>query len=207
MWLHSYFLAGLVQLEKEGVITLGVMGGHDLRRCMDMQMNPYPLFTLKCSEVDSNKSRVICFDPKDQSDAWQTKALEECDVYFKRSTHRPDTERLTRPRQSKVRPINPMFATWCSGAGSWNARLYAALVMRAGRQIVARQQSRQALSSMLNNIRSFAFLSTLDNYEDSPAGSKREQVLFQTRLWDPSEEKGEWVEDCNLNSSSTVRPH
>jgi hypothetical protein len=205
MWLHSYFLTGLVQLEKEGVITLGVMGGRDLRRCMDMQMNPYPLFTLKCSEVDSNKSRVICFDPKDQSNAWQTKALEECDVYFKRSTHRPDTERLTKPQQSKVRPINPMFATWCSGAGIWNVRLYAALVMRAGRQIAARQPSRQALISMLNNIRAFAFLSTLDNYEDSPASSKREQVLFQTRLWDPSEEKGEWVEDCNLHRVEMVR--
>jgi hypothetical protein len=53
--------------------------------------------------------------------------------------------------------------------------------MRAGRQIAARQPSRQALISMLNNIRAFAFLSTLDNYEDSPASSKREQVLFQTR--------------------------
>jgi hypothetical protein len=205
MWLHSYFLTGLVQLALEGTITLQVMRGRDLRRCSTMQNSGYPLLMLKCSEANRNNSRVICFDPRDQSDAWQAKALGECDIYFKRSTHRQDTERLTESQQFKVRSINPMFATWCSGAGSWNVRLSAALVAMAGRRIAARMPTREAVSSMLENFRAFAFLSTLDNYEDNPATSKRKQVLFQTRLWDPSEEKGDWVEACNSHRVEMVR--
>jgi hypothetical protein len=205
IWLHSYFLTGLVQLAKEGSITLRVMSGHDLRRCLTMQNSGYRLLTLKCTETESNNSRLICFDPKDQSDAWQTKALEECDIYYKRSTYRPDTERLTKSQQFKVRPINPMFATWCSGAGIWNMRLYAAFVMRAVRQIIARQSPRETVNFMLGNFRVFAFLSTLDHYEDTPAGNKRKQVLFQTRLWDPSEEEGDWVEKCNRERVEMVR--
>jgi hypothetical protein len=205
MWLHSYFLAGLVQLEKEGAIALRVMRGHDLRRCLTMLDSGYPLLTLKCTDAHRNNSRVICIDPKDQSDVWQMKALGECDVYYKRSTYRPDTERLTESQQSKVCRINPMFATWCLGAGSWNVRLCASLAMRAGRQIARGHSPREAGSSMLGNLRAFSFLSTLDNYEDTPASSKRKQVLFQTRLWDPSEEIGDWVEECNRHRMEMVR--
>ena len=205
MWTDSYYLTGLVQLAKERAITLRVMSGHDLRNCLTMQEGSYQVLILKCADAHRNNSRVICFDSRDQSDAWQKKALLGCDFYFKRSTYLPDTEQLAKPQQSKVRPMNPMFATWCSGAGGWNARLVGALVSRAGRQVAARQSSRQAVSSLLGNLRIFAYLSTLDNYQDTPAGNKRKQVLFQTRLWDPSEEKGDWVEDCNRHRVEMVR--
>jgi hypothetical protein len=205
IWLHSYFITGLVQLAKEGTIALQMMSGHGLRRNLKTQNSGYPLLTLQCTEAHRNNSRVICFDPRDQSDAWQTQALEECDVYYKRSTHRPDTERLTELQQFKVRPINPMFATWCSGAVSWKVRLSAELVMRAGHRIAARLSPREAVSSVLDNFRIFSFLSTLDNYQDTPTSSKRKQVLFQTRLWDPSEEEGDWVEECNVHRVEMVR--
>ena len=205
MWLHSYFITGLVQLAKEGAITLRVMRGHDLRRCLTMQNSGYPLLTLKCTEMNRNNSRLICFDPRDQSDTWQTKALGECDIYYKRSTYQPDTERLIKSQQCKVRPINPMFATWCSDAGSWNVRLFAASVMRVGHQIAAGLSPREAVHSMLGGFRVFEFLSTLDKYEDTPASNKRKQVLFQTRLWDPSSEEGDWIEECNRHRVEMVR--
>lgn len=204
IWLHSYFITGLVQLAKEGTIALRVMGGNDRRRCLTMNRG-YPLLTIKSTDAHRNNSRVICFDPKDQSNAWQTQALGECDVYYKRSTHRPDTELLTRPQQSKVHPINPMFATWCSGAGSWNVRLSAALAMMAGHDFAAHLSLRKAVRSMATQFRIFAFLSTLDDSEDTPAGNKRKQVLFQTRLWDPSKEEGDWAEECNRHRVEMVR--
>jgi hypothetical protein len=58
---------------------------------------------------------------------------------------------------------------------------------------------------MLGNIRVFAYLPTLDNYEETPANNKRKQVLFQTRLWDPSEEEGDWVEECNRHRVEMIR--
>ena len=81
MWLDGYFLTRLVQLAKEGAITLRVMGGHDLSRCLAMQDSLYALLTLKCTDTYTNDSRIVCFDRRDQSDAWQTKALGECDIY------------------------------------------------------------------------------------------------------------------------------
>jgi hypothetical protein len=205
IWLHSYFIAGMVQLANEGAITLRVMGGQDRRRCLAWQKKEFPLLTIKCTDVRRNHSRIICFDPKDQSNAWQTQALEGCDVYYKRSTHRPDTECLTQSQQSKVHSINPMFATWCSGAGTWNARLSAAMVAMAGHEIGTGMPPRKSVNTMLRQLRIFAFLSTLDEYEDTPADNKRKQVLFQTRLWDPAEEEGDWVEECNLHRVEMVR--
>lgn len=205
IWLHSYFITGLVQLAKEGTITLRVMSGQDLRQCSGTQNSEYPLLTIRSTEAHRDNSRVICFDPKDQSDAWQTQALEVCDIYYKRSTLGRDTERLARSQQFKVRPINPIFATWCSGAGNWNVRLSAAMVSTAGHRIAARMPPRQAVDSLLRDLRIFAFLSTLNNYEDTPASSKRKQVLFQTRLWDPSEEEGDWIEECNRHRVEMVR--
>ena len=87
IWQHSYFLSGLVQLAKEGTIALRVMSGDNLRRCSTMRNSLYPLLTFKCAEAYRSNSQVICFDPKDQSDAWQTNAHGECDVYYKRSIY------------------------------------------------------------------------------------------------------------------------
>ncbi len=205
IWMHSYFLTGLVQLAKEGMITLRTMSGRDLSRCLSMQRGGYSLLTLKCTEATRNNSRFICFDTEDHSDVWQTKALEECDVYFKRSTYLPDIERLAKSQQFKIRPINPMFATWSSGAGGWNLRLPGAFFMEGVRRIAAHQSPKEAVSYVKGSLRVFAFLSTLDNYEDAPASAKERRVLFQTRIWDPSQEEGDWVEECNRHRVEMVR--
>jgi hypothetical protein len=63
--MHSYFLTGLVQLAKEGMITLRTMSGRDLSRCLSMQRGGYSLLTLKCTEATRNNSRFICFDTED----------------------------------------------------------------------------------------------------------------------------------------------
>lgn len=205
LWLHSYFIAGLVQLAEVQSITLRAMSGQDRRKCLTVHDSSYPLLTLKCTDTSRDHSRLICFDPRDQSNVWHTAALEKYDIYYKRSIYQPDTERLIRSQQVKVRPINPMFATWCSGTMAWNAKLIVASFVKAGHHIFTGNSSRKTISSILDDLRTFAFLSTLNNYEDNPVGCKQKQVLFQTRLWDPSEEKGDWVEDCNRHRVEMIQ--
>jgi len=205
IWLHSYFVTGLVQLAREGTISLALMRRHDQVRCLAIQQEDYPLLLLKCTAPHHARPRLVCFDPRDQSDVWQKKALDECDLYFKRSTHPPDTAKLTPSQQSKVRPINPMFATWYPHAEGWTARMYWAFVRSALLQITKGQPLRDALNTCLRSCHNFASLSSVELYEDTPHGEKRPQVLFQTRLWDPSEEKGSWVDQCNRERVEMVR--
>ena len=205
IWMHSYFLAGLVQLAEEGEITLRVLRGKDLALFPMMQRihNPIILF-LKITTTTGDNPRIICFDPLDKSDVWLTPAMEECDVYFKRSTYLPNTQQLTKSQRSKVRPINPIFATWISSP-AWTGRIYTAFLRTALRQIATGTPVRTATNSLMRSSQVFASLPSLAQYEDTPAGTKRNQVLFQTRLWDPSEEKGDWVEPCNQHRVAMVR--
>ena len=203
IWLHSYFLTGLIQLAEEGVITLAV------KRSNNPSHRPvsrrYPILTLQCAEPAVGKTRMICFDPRDQSDAWQMEALAGCDVYYKRSTYAPDTARLTDVQRLKVRSINPMFATWPPAAIRWGMRLCVDFVLNAGQQMLTRRSVQPALQVLRQDFRNLATLSSLDQYEDTPVGAKRKQVLFQTRLWDPAEENGDWVEACNQERVQMIR--
>ncbi|HOO51136.1 MAG TPA: glycosyltransferase [Alphaproteobacteria bacterium] len=59
--------------------------------------------------------------------------------------------------------------------------------------------------AMLQNVRIFLTLSDISKYEESLFAKKRQQVLFQTRLWDPAIEKGDWVDSCNKERIELVR--
>lgn len=205
IWLHSYFLTGLIQLAQEKAISLRVTRDDDLARFLGCRGNRYPLLVLRCTTSGRGNSRVICFDPRDQSDAWQTDALEGCDLYFKRSTYQLDTDQLAESHRVKVRSINPMFAAWCPNDVGWTLRMHATFITTALHRIAARGSFKDAVQSLQRDIHCLATLSSLDQYEDTPASRKRKQVLFQTRLWDPAEEDGDWVEPCNQHRVEMVR--
>jgi hypothetical protein len=204
IWLHSYFLTGLIQLANDDEITLRVLRGSDARLCSKIQDSGYPLLLLRCHNASGKDARFICFDPRDQSDAWQPLALEGCDLYFKRSTYPPDTQQLPPTQQNKVRAINPMFATWQSSL-AWSVRTYVAFVRSALREIAAHAPARQTLHSFVRLCHNFTSLSSLSQYEAPPGEHKRPQVLFQTRLWDPATENGDWVGPCNQARVAMVR--
>jgi serine protease Do len=51
------------------------MRGDSARRCLALQRDGYPMFFLECSWPGGVK-RTVCFDARDQSDAWQMTALD-----------------------------------------------------------------------------------------------------------------------------------
>jgi len=204
IWLHCYFLTGLMQLAQDGSIRLSVMRGQEAAT-LASRTSDYPILMLRCSQPNGGPSRLICFDPRDQSDVWNRAALEVCDVYFKRSVHGPDVQKLPPAEAGKVRPINPMFATWSKGARGWWLRTSAFYVRTAMGKMLSGMSPKQSLREMRRNMSFLTGLSSVDCYEDVPASDKRPHVLFQTRLWDPSEETGDWVEPCNRERVEMVR--
>ena len=205
IWLHCYFLTGLIRLAREGAIELRTMERDSARRCLSIQRDAYPMLVLQCKRPGDGPGHIICFDAMDRSDVWQTAALDAGDIYFKRSFHLPDTECLSPAQRRKVRPINPMFATWGGGGAGWTTRLGAFLAGSAWRQVAAGGSTGAAVRSALRDVRTFLTLSDLERYEDTPSTPKRKEVLFQTRLWDPAEETGSWVGECNAERVEMIR--
>jgi hypothetical protein len=204
IWLHSYFLTGLVQLAQRGEILLSVMHGQSVNRCAALQSAGYPLFLIECSADSARQSRLIAFDPRDQSDAWQTRALNECDYYFKRSFHQLDTMQLEPRYRHKVRPINPMFATWVS-APAWSLRVQTTFLRHAINDLRRGCPVGMTAGVFRRRWHNFHNLSNLSTYEGSLSENKTTAVLFQTRLWDPAEEQGDWVQPCNEARMNMVR--
>jgi hypothetical protein len=204
IWLHCYFLTGLIQLAESGVIKLSVMRGA-VAASLGSQSRNYPLLILSCRRPNGGQKRLICFDPKDQSDAWHVDALDLCDRYFKRSVHGPDVDALPESRRQKVRPINPMFGTWAKGAWGWSGSVSSFYIRLAISRMTSGEAAKPVLRDTLRNISIFSTLSSVDRYEDVPENAKRPQVMFQTRLWDPSAETGDWVESCNQERVEMVQ--
>jgi hypothetical protein len=202
IWLHSYFLAGLVQLAQNRQLKLRI--GRAREPICPAAVQPSVMLLLRCWPGGQQSPRLVCFDPLDHSNGWQHPALAACDLYFKRSYYQPDVQALPANLRAKVRPLNPIFATWVPRAHGWAVQLFMrqlALLLGPG----SAQPVQQRLRAALQSLRHFTSLSSLDWYEDQPASLKRHQVLFQTRLWDPAQETEDWVAPCNQHRVGMVR--
>lgn len=201
IWLHSYFLTGLVALEQQQVIDLELQ----TRDLFGISPVGHPLLVCCLRGTSLTRPQVLCFDAQDQADRWHSQALAACDLYFKRSAHPPAIQQLAARDQAKVRPINPMFATWDGSSWNWSAQVYRSFLTTAARRFLSTRNWASTMAPLKRSSRDFATLSTLREYEDTPVANKRLQVLFQTRLWNPSEEEGDWVEPCNQHRIKMVR--
>ncbi|HOO51137.1 MAG TPA: hypothetical protein PLK94_07625 [Alphaproteobacteria bacterium] len=112
IWLHSYFLTGLIDLARDGEIKLRNMKKEDQQYWNSLQQPGFPLFVLKIKRTDCNASRVICFDPMDKSSVFQISCMAQVHHYYKRNFFRPYVEELPEDLREKVKPINPIFAVW-----------------------------------------------------------------------------------------------
>lgn len=203
LWLHSYYLTGLVGLAKAGRITMKTACGPLRATLENMHVAGFPLFTIRCT--NSTGSRIICFDARDQSDAWQSSALKQVDVYYKRSFFRPDADKLDVAFRRKVYPMNPMFATWPRDAGGWRHAVFMQMARDVFKLVREGGHFQNVWVDFMQKVKGMMTLSFQDQYEDRPLSGKTPKVLFQTRLWDPASEKGDWVDSCNADRVAMVR--
>ncbi|HEV2687752.1 MAG TPA: glycosyltransferase [Bryobacteraceae bacterium] len=106
----------------------------------------------------------VVFDVYDRSDFFERALLERCDIYFKRSFYRRDTQPLPGEWQPKVVPFGLNYA--CRSIAG-ETRLI---------------ESDLGLSDTLNRYRP---LRPFESFEQSPDTTVERCIVFQTRAWDP----------------------
>jgi len=122
------------------------------------------------------------FDVYDRSDVFDMHALAASSLYWKRSFHRPDIERLPDSLRSKVLPFGPNFA--CRGARDWHSI-----------------PPRPELAAGWENYRSGV---TLEELEQTPAAAPEPAILLQTRVWSPGS-TSDHVEEINESRVAVLR--
>jgi hypothetical protein len=178
LYYTSRIHAGLCTLAQRGEITL--MYTRTGRDCHRIDNDS----TTLCLEVGSPNGRKIAVDLRDRSDIFCRNSLAWCDLYLKRSFHAPDVETLPLDISRKVAPAGPnYYAT--------NPESVARIIRSIGfKSIVG------GISS-LQRLRTLMVLPRVSDFEQEPTDPVEPTVVFQSRVWEPHETKGEF--DATIN--------
>ena len=154
----------------------------------------------KCS---TGERRIIHFDLEDRSDVVSMSALEDCDVYFKRSYYPPDLSALPVHLRNKVAPFGLNFGCR-TRQSTWQIlpRVIPLMFIEVCRS--PGQLSRWGRRD-LNNIRAFLGTLPIGDYEQSPSHPLNTVVMFQTRVWSPGEMKSDVEEETNQPRADLAR--
>jgi hypothetical protein len=122
----------------------------------------------------------VCFDIHDRGYLFSPAELRDSDVYFKRSYHPPEVQKLEPEARRKVAPFGPIF-------GPGNRRGAPGLFGGWLRYVARRpRRARHSLELLVNYLR----LPVTRDFERAPEQSLPPRVLLQTRLWMESEVTG-----------------
>lgn len=126
---------------------------------------------LKVKARDIGEEQIIAVDLHDRSDLFATNALEGCDIYLKRSFHRPDIASLPANLANKISPFGLNYA----------CRTHASTL-----RLLCAAGARFALQGLdgLRHLRGLLILPTVREFEQDPGTSVEPTVVFQTRVWD-----------------------
>ena len=131
-------------------------------------------------------------DLRDKSDSFADPVLQSCDLYFKRSFHQPDVDRLTPDLREKVATFGLNFA--CKSRRSTFRMLRA----------LAPQIAATGVSG-LKKLRHFMALAELADYEQDAESLVDATVVFQTRVWEASETAPGEAEVINRSRVELIR--
>ncbi len=135
----------------------------------------------------------VCIDVRDRSGVVCEGALADADLYFRRCFYQPDVDLLPSGRREKVRPFGLNFP---SGTAA-----IALPLLRVGLRDW-RIPRWPRLAALLRN---YLSLPTPDQWEWDPVRPKDSLILFQTRVWELAEARGEDVEALNEARAAVVR--
>jgi hypothetical protein len=197
----SHVYAGLCALAARGEIELEWSASW-LRR--DRRLAPDEItLCMDVEQLETRSTRRIAIDLRDRSDDFSPEALDECDVYFKRSFHAPDHERLSPEHRGRIRPFGLNYA--CRNPES------SRLVPRT----FARQYALRGLRSPLKYARRFhadqqvmrQYLGSPDvaDFEQPPEARVQPTVLFQTRVWTRDDLGPDDAREVNDGRAAVVR--
>ncbi|HEY3897978.1 MAG TPA: hypothetical protein VGM54_05150 [Chthoniobacter sp.] len=167
-----YFLyTGLLELEQAGEIELSWDAAS--------RVEDYAIVT-EVERLADGRSLRLCFDIHDRSYLFSEDELRASDVYFKRSHHPPDVEKLAPEFRQKVTPFGPIF-------GPGNRRAMLPLLAGWLRYGLKKPKGAKAtLTRLINYLR----LPQTRDFERSPEQDLPKRVILQTRLWTEAEVTG-----------------
>ncbi len=182
-------------MKSKGLIELHQMPKEQKKHWDNFLKDQIPMFLIECKEKGSDNVRTVCFDSMDKTTVFHNKMLEICDVYFKRNYREIDLKRIPENGRKKIIPINPMFATWTTKSPLWTLRIFLKTLMNV---LFSGKPFRNKKNKLFNLLQSFFSLPPVSHYEASPGDQLiAGKIFFQTRLWDPELEKGDWVAEHN----------
>ncbi len=193
LYFASKIFCGLRGMEQRRELTFRIV-----------KANPWHLDGLTLGMIlrRDSEARKVAFDFRDRSDLFHRDSLEECDVYFKRGYYFPDVDQLSPELASKVHPFGLTYA--CRGNGITPlllSTLFPDFALRSLEPLFGRPSRFRSTMAKLSK---FLASPASSAFEMAPSEATEPVVLFQTRVWSPSETTDDY-EDINESRTSLVR--
>lgn len=192
----SYVYSALWELAHQGAIQLRFVYPWSLRGRVPTLGEP-PMseaLWLVVEDTATGQKRKVCYDHHDKSYDFAHKGLELCDVYYKRSYHQPDIDKLPPALAKKIVPFGFDFP--CRSAHDRNAALRAAASYLSHNFDIKRPRaSARRAYSMAYYLRSHFRSPIIENFEAAPDTDVQPTILYQTRVYSP----GEMTDTTNVN--------
>jgi hypothetical protein len=179
---HSFFdgsgmVRGLSDLARDRTIQLKMRAG----KLFDPGHSG--LIRLDVTKEGDQRQRQVAIDLADRADYFSKMALEEVDVYFKRSFATQAIEKLPAVYQQRVKPYGLNLTCLGASAARWHLR--AALIVLAQRAHSHSKSISQALAEFLHNCRLVGGLHSSRYFRGSGDTASGDSVILQTRIWPP----------------------
>lgn len=197
----SKIVTGLVELWRRGKVVLLPRVGLSIG---ETGRPPGSIFAwLEVERVRDKRPLRIAIDLHDLSTLFYREALEQCDVYLKKSFYPPDVETSAGRLAYKVLPFG--FNMPCTTDASkrvvwrWLFRLYTRTALRAPGEAVAHFRRH------LGHYRIWLDGPTLRDFEQSPEVDLQAGVVLQTRVWSQEDVGPDCHEYVNEQRVSLIR--
>ncbi len=183
----SLLLSSLFELHREQVAEVRLTFDASVASRDGLNLN------LLCKDQRAGITKLTCCDFRDRADYLVADDLKRCDLYFKRNFDSRFLARLPSDLRGKVKPFNLNYAcrTWRSTAYLLHAIMRAALA--------------QCYFPDVGTLKAYLTMPGPRSFERPPSRVKSGYVLFQTRVWEPSECIPDDANEINLERVALVK--
>jgi hypothetical protein len=144
----------------------------------------------------------LAIDLRDRSDFFDVGVLENVGVYFKRSYRLADVAKLAPALREKVLPFGMNFV--CANGPSARA-VSTQVLRRIARKVAGRTGGAGTVRSLMRKLYDYWRYRRESDYTAAPETPKTAAVLFQTRIWEDHEARGDDPNAINDQRVSLVR--
>lgn len=201
-WHLENIYAGLLELSHSGEIDLSFTYP-GLKPRADIGIGDVSLW-MNVKDSESGRAVKVCFDLHDKSDYIRYERLKSCDIYFKRSYFQPDLNPLESKLQEKIFPLGFKYGCRSKHDKSSLARILGYFISKYIHNNNVVFPPTKSLFHLAYLFKLYYSSPIIQDFEVLPSQDKLPVVLFQTRVWAPSESKDN-VKEINEERISTIR--